>query len=173
MKTDKEASTFDGEPTPSKLWGWLRYRYHTLPFALELDRFLVRWTRFSIITLLWSKLSKNKLLPCLLLETRGRRSGVLRKSVLPYFRVGSDVVVIGSTGGGPKDPLWVENLRNDGNCWIVGRRRRPMAAHIASPEERSSLVESGVWHNSVPYYEKRAASFGRQIPYVVLSPRRG
>src|SRR5919106_1086171 len=50
-------------------------------------------------------------MPVVVLTTRGRRSGKLRKS--PLMRVEHDgmYAAVGSLGGAPKNPVWVYNLR--------------------------------------------------------------
>ena len=49
----------------------------------------------------------------LLLTTRGRKSGKLRRSALIYGRDGDRYVVVGSKGGNPSHPLWYLNLVAD------------------------------------------------------------
>ncbi|WP_164737280.1 nitroreductase/quinone reductase family protein [Georgenia sp. SYP-B2076] len=49
--------------------------------------------------------------PVVIVTHRGRRTGAIRKS--PLIRVVHDdtYVLVGSFGGAPRDPLWVDNLR--------------------------------------------------------------
>ena len=47
----------------------------------------------------------------LMLTTVGAKSKQLRRSCLPFFRDGDDLVVRGTNGGGPTDPGWVHNIR--------------------------------------------------------------
>ena len=50
-------------------------------------------------------------LPIVVVTTRGRRTGKLRKS--PVMRVEHDgsYAIVGSKGGAPEDPNWAHNLR--------------------------------------------------------------
>ena len=48
--------------------------------------------------------------PCLLLTTIGRKSGVQRRTALIYGRDGDDYVIVASKGGHPTHPLWYTNL---------------------------------------------------------------
>lgn len=48
--------------------------------------------------------------PCLLLTTTGRKSGLQRRSALIYGRLGDDYVIVASKGGHPKHPLWYTNI---------------------------------------------------------------
>ena len=62
--------------------------------------------------------------PLLLLTTTGAKSGALRTQVLPYTDWERSYVVVGSNGGGPKDPGWVHNVRADGSAWVRVKGRR-------------------------------------------------
>src|SRR4051795_10676250 len=66
------------------------------PVGKAVDRFLVRWVGLSVVTWGYAKAGGNPYQPTLLLHTIGRRSGVLRTSTLPYYRVGDDLIVCGS-----------------------------------------------------------------------------
>jgi deazaflavin-dependent oxidoreductase (nitroreductase family) len=138
-----------------------------------LDRFLVRHLGVSVITWQYARAAGRRYTPTLLLTTIGRRSGRLRRRALPYRRIGGAYVVIGSNGGGPTDPDWVWNIRDDANAWVhVGRREVPVRAHVAEGPERDELFEriSGEG-DSLARYQERAATFGRTVPLVVLEPR--
>jgi deazaflavin-dependent oxidoreductase (nitroreductase family) len=137
-----------------------------------IDRFLVRWTGFSVITWQYAKAGGNPYQPTLLLTTIGRRTGELRTSALPYYDVEGRRVVIGSNGGGPRDPQWVENIRADGAAWTrVRRRRAPVRAHVAEGAEREELFRAiTARRDSLARYQERASTFGRQVPLVVLEP---
>jgi F420H(2)-dependent quinone reductase len=52
-------------------------------------------------------------IPTLLLTTRGRRSGRLRRTPLIYGRDGDRYLVVASYGGSPHHPDWYLNLRDD------------------------------------------------------------
>jgi deazaflavin-dependent oxidoreductase (nitroreductase family) len=135
-----------------------------------IDRFLVRYTGYSLITLQYAKAAGNPYTPTLLLTTIGRRTGELRECALPYVRVGDDLVVVGSRAGGPVDPQWVHNLRAHPQVWItVDRRRRPALAHVAEGEERAALFDVvSAAKPSLAHYQARADTHGRLIPLVVL-----
>jgi len=137
------------------------------------DRLLVRWTGWSMITWQYTRAAGRPYQPTLLLTSIGRRTGLLRSSALPYYRVGGDLIVCGTRGGGPFDPLWVGNVRADANCWLRVRRRLiPAAAHVATGEERVELFERvAVLHGGLRRYQEQAATYGREIPLVVLTPR--
>src|SRR5688500_1823076 len=49
-------------------------------------------------------------MPTLLLTTRGRRSGKLRRTPLICGRDGDCYLLVASNGGAPEHPLWYRNL---------------------------------------------------------------
>ena len=136
------------------------------------DRFLVRHTGFSVITWQYAKAGGNGYQPTLLLTTIGRRSGALRTRALPYHEVDGAFVVIGSNGGGPRDPDWVHNVRADGAAWVRVRRRDvPVRAHVADGDEHARLyADITARRDSLARYQERATTFGRRVPLVVLAP---
>jgi deazaflavin-dependent oxidoreductase (nitroreductase family) len=143
------------------------------PFGRAFDRWLVRLTGFSVITWQYSKAGGNAYQPTLLLTTIGRKSGKLRSRALPYYP-GEDGswVVIGSNGGGPRDPDWAFNVRANGSAWVCVRRRRmPVRAHVAAGDERRRLFDSiTATRDSLARYQERASTFGREVPLIVLEP---
>src|SRR5258706_15598082 len=52
-------------------------------------------------------------MPTLLLTTRGRRSGIRRRTALIYGEAGDSYLVVASDGGAPKHPAWYLNLVED------------------------------------------------------------
>ena len=136
------------------------------------DRWLVRWTGWSMITWQYTHAAARPYQPSLLLTTIGRRSGLLRSSVLPYYEAGDDLVVCGTRGGGPRDPLWVANIEADAHCWLRVRRRLvPARARVAVGDERADLFDHVAdQHGGLRRYQKQAATYGREIPLVVVTP---
>ncbi|BCB79702.1 nitroreductase family deazaflavin-dependent oxidoreductase [Phytohabitans flavus] len=108
--------------------------------------------------------------PTLLLTTRGRRSGKLRRSALIYDRDGDSYVVVGSNGGKPEQPAWYLNLSADPRVTVqVGTEIFAAQARDATAEERAGMWERMLVVNpGYADYEKRAGKAGRQIPVVVL-----
>ncbi|MEW5655183.1 nitroreductase/quinone reductase family protein, partial [Streptomyces cinereoruber] len=51
--------------------------------------------------------------PTLVLTTRGRTSGALRRTGLIYGEDGGNFVVVGSNGGSDRNPQWYLNLLAD------------------------------------------------------------
>jgi deazaflavin-dependent oxidoreductase (nitroreductase family) len=109
--------------------------------------------------------------PFLLLEHVGAKSGKRRTTPLLYVRDGERYVVVASKGGHPRHPAWLHNLRAHPDTTIqVGRRRIPVRAREARAEERDRLWAKAVaaWRA----YEDYQARTEREIPLVILEPRR-
>jgi deazaflavin-dependent oxidoreductase (nitroreductase family) len=138
-----------------------------------LDRALVRYLGFSVITWQYAKAGGVRYRSTLLLTTIGKRSGKRRSRALPYYEDGDRFVVVGSNGGGPKDPDWVWNVRANGAAWVhVKRREVPVTAHVAEGAEYERLFALITAHgDSLVRYQERASTFGRTVPLVVLDPR--
>ena len=107
--------------------------------------------------------------PTLLLTTRGRKTGKLRRSALIYGRMGDSYTVVASKGGHPKHPLWYLNLKANPEVEIqVGPEVMKAVARDASDDERHLLWEQMVriW----PAYDDYQERTMRRIPLVVLDP---
>lgn len=105
----------------------------------------------------------------LLLVTRGRKSGKLRRSALIYGQSGEHFVVVASRGGAAHHPQWYLNLSEDPEVSIqVGAQTFPARARTTEGTERESLWEmmARIW----PAYDSYQARTDRQIPVVVLTP---
>jgi deazaflavin-dependent oxidoreductase (nitroreductase family) len=103
----------------------------------------------------------------LLLTTRGRRSGKLRRTALYYGVDGDRYVLVASDGGKPADPAWYHNLvANPAVVVQVGREVFGAVARPADPGERPRLWELmvGVFPPYAAYQEKAR----REIPVVVV-----
>ena len=141
----------------------------TSPRGLTFDKYLVRYCGHSLLNRVFAWQSDIQARPALLLRTQGRKTGVWREVVLPYFPHGEELVVVGSKGGLPEDPQWVGNLRAHPQAEIfVDRRLRLVTARLAEGEEYTLLWEriTGV----VPTYAEyqRSCQGVRQIPLVIL-----
>ena len=108
--------------------------------------------------------------PLLLLHHTGARSGADRVTPVGYLRDGDRYVVYASNGGAPRDPAWVHNLEAQPDTRIeVGSETIPVAAEVASGEERKRLFAAGA--QRFPQLAEYAGNAGRAIPVIVLSAR--
>ena len=108
--------------------------------------------------------------PTLLLTTRGKKSGMARRTALIYGRDGDDYVVMASYGGAPSHPDWYLNLEADPEVVIqVGEDIMPARAYTAGPQDRERLWKTmaAIW----PDYDEYATKTTREIPLVAISAR--
>ena len=107
--------------------------------------------------------------PCIILTSKGARSGKLRKTPLIQITDGSSYVVIGSMGGAPDHPQWVHNLRVNPLVELQdGATRRDYTAREVSGDEKTTwwTLATGVW----PDYDTYQSSTDRVITLFVLDP---
>ncbi len=105
--------------------------------------------------------------PTLLITTRGRKSGKLRRTALIYGRDGDRYIIVASRGGDPKHPSWYLNLHDDPGVELqVFDERFRATASTASPEEKARLwpTMTAVW----PPYDEYQEKTDRDIPVVIL-----
>ena len=106
----------------------------------------------------------------MILWTRGRRTGTVRKSPLMRVRHGDQYAVVASMGGAPDHPVWYLNLVADPLVSLQdGPDLRDYTARVADPEEKAAWWPrcTEVW----PAYDDYQASTDREIPVVILDPR--
>lgn len=106
-------------------------------------------------------------LPTLLLTTRGRRSGTLRRTALIYGRDDDRYLVVASNGGSVSHPSWYLNLAADPDVRVqVLANRFSARASTATAEEKPRL-----WRQMAqifPRYDRYQEHAVREIPVVIL-----
>lgn len=121
----------------------------------------------------------------LLLTTRGRRSGVLRRTALAYVRdgaAGTDgadgaagtgaYVLTASNAGAGRHPAWYLNLTADPAVTLqVGAETFAAVARPAGPAEAERLwpVVVAAMPSYAAYRDAAAAAGGREIPLVLVT----
>lgn len=107
--------------------------------------------------------------PTLLLTTKGRKSGELRRTALIYGEHGSSYLLVASQGGAPSHPAWYLNLQANPEVQVqVGAKKFTARARTATEQEKPELWATmvGIW----PAYEEYQTRTERPIPVVVLDP---
>ena len=103
----------------------------------------------------------------LLLTTRGRRTGTLRRTALYYGRDGDRYVLVATPAAGGGDPAWYLNLLA-GPAVVLQVRTETFAAvarpAIAAERPRLWKLMLGVF----PKYARYAREAGRDLPVVVV-----
>jgi deazaflavin-dependent oxidoreductase (nitroreductase family) len=106
--------------------------------------------------------------PLLLLTTVGKKTGQPRTTPLIYLADGEDLVVVGSKGGLPGNPLWFGNLLADPHVEVqVGGKKEQRVARVADAGERARL-----WPLLCALYADFAtyqAWTEREIPVIILA----
>jgi deazaflavin-dependent oxidoreductase (nitroreductase family) len=103
----------------------------------------------------------------LVLTTRGRRSGRLRRNALIYGTDGDAFVVVASYGGAPANPAWYANLAADPDVTVqVGADVFRAVARTAAAQEKERLWPDmvSIWPDFDNYRQKT----DRDIPVVLL-----
>ncbi len=108
--------------------------------------------------------------PCIILTTKGRKTGKVRKTPLMRVTDGERYAVIASMGGAPQNPVWYFNLEANPTEVSLqdGEVVRDYTAHTATGDEKAEW-----WGRAVsvwPDYDKYQAGTDREIPLVVLEP---
>jgi deazaflavin-dependent oxidoreductase (nitroreductase family) len=107
--------------------------------------------------------------PCIILWTRGRRSGTVRKTPLMRVTDGERYAVVASLGGSPKHPVWYLNLTADPKVSLQdGAEVRDYVARVVDGDERAEW-----WARAIeiwPDYDGYQGRTDRVIPVVVLEP---
>lgn len=106
---------------------------------------------------------------CIVLWTRGRKSGKVRKSPLMRVTDGVRYAAVGSMGGAPEHPSWYGNLLADPQVTVQdGPLVRDFVARVVTGEEKQEWWKraTAVW----PAYDEYQAKTAREIPVVVLEP---
>lgn len=150
----------------SRAYAWLSGtrlgRFVSAKVVWKLDPHVLRLTR--------GRLGMGLVLPTALLETRGARSGAVRRNAVIYFHDGDRVTIIASKAGVARHPAWFHNLRAHPDVTFAGMPMR--ATNVTDEEERRRLwtLADQVF---APYaaYRRDAAKANRTIPIVQLSPR--
>ena len=140
----------------------------------RVGRFLSRHVFWKLDPLLLratgGRLSMALVVRTAVLETRGAKTGAVRRNAVIYFHDGDRVTIVASHAGYPSHPSWYHNLRANPDVTFGGL---PFHATVVSDEparERLWLLADRVFP---PYakYRRDAAKAGRTIPIVQLTPR--
>ncbi len=131
-------------------------------FVWKVDPYLLRATR--------GRVGLGLVLPTALLETRGAKSGVLRRNAVIYFHDEGRVTIVASKAGADRHPAWFHNLRAHPDVRLGGI---PMRAAVVSDEVERHRLWALADRVFAPYasYREDAAKANRTIPIVQLTPR--
>jgi deazaflavin-dependent oxidoreductase (nitroreductase family) len=131
-------------------------------FVWRADPYLMRATG--------GRLGLGLVMPTALLETRGVKSGALRRNVVIYFHDSDRVTIVASKLGHPTHPAWFHNLQAHPDVTFGGV---PMRATVVGDEAECKRLWILADRVFAPYaaYRREAAKANRTIPIVQLVPR--
>lgn len=111
------------------------------------------------------RLAKNMIL----LYTKGRKTGRLRRTPIVHLPDEDDLIVIASKGGAPTHPEWFLNLRDDPQVWVRHKAQVFEAgAEILQGKEYEEMWRRVTdWAPGFQTYQDRTK---RTIPLVRLTP---
>jgi len=156
---------------PNRRRGWFSRAYAAFSNT-RLGRFLsihVVWKLDPpLMRATGGRLGFDLVIPTALLETRGARSGAVRRNVVIYFHDGERVTIVASKLGLPSHPAWFHNLRADPDVVFGGIPMRATVVDDDAERERLWALADQVF---APYaaYRREAAKVNRTIPIVQLT----
>lgn len=140
---------------------WLSKKSVWSSIVWKIDPYLLRLTR--------GRLGTGLLLPTALLQTRGARTGQVRRNAVIYFHDGERVTIFASQAGLPRNPSWFHNARANPDVLFGGQ---PFRAEIVEDE----AAQARLWEladrvfPAFASYRESAAEAGRTIPVLQLIP---
>lgn len=139
-------------------------RWFAMNVSARVDPALLRASR--------GRVSTFAMAPVVNLTVLGRRSGEPRHSALLYFTQGEDVVLVASSFGREKHPAWYHNVKAHPAVTLTAKGiEARYVAREAEGDERDRLFALATQlYPGYAGYVDRAASAGRTIPVMVLSP---
>ena len=111
-------------------------------------------------------------LPVIIVTHTGNKTSAIRKTPLMRVKDGANYVLIGSTGGAPKNPVWVYNLRTNPAVEI---RDHTAVQAMRVREVRDEAERARLWDLAVaayPAYAEYQTRTTRRIPVFVAEPIR-
>jgi deazaflavin-dependent oxidoreductase (nitroreductase family) len=109
-------------------------------------------------------------LPVIIVTHVGNKTGAIRKTPLMRVKDGTNYVLVGSTGGAPKNPVWVYNLRANPLVELrdLAVVRKMRVREVSDATERERLWKAAV--AAYPPYSEYQTRTTRVIPIFVAEP---
>jgi deazaflavin-dependent oxidoreductase (nitroreductase family) len=146
--------TLEGEYEPST-WQWVRDQVETYERTGGKEANTLR----------------DSGLPIIIVTTRGRKTGKLRKTALMKVEHEGEYALVASMGGAPKHPVWYFNLKDDPTAVMIQDGPEPWDATVREldGDERAEWWERAV--AAFPPYAEYQTKTDRVIPVFVASRR--
>lgn len=109
-------------------------------------------------------------LPCIIITHTGNKTGAIRKIPVMRVKVGDAYALVGSYGGRPRNPVWVDNLRANPDVEIRDRTEvfRMRVREVEDEAERARLWQAAA--EAYPPYDEYQAKTDRKIPVFLAEP---
>lgn len=146
--------SIDGDYVPST-WEWVRNQVETYERTGGREANTLRDTG----------------LPIIILTTRGRKSGSVRKSPLMRVEHDGEYAIVASMGGAPKHPVWYLNLKADASNVTFQDGPEPFAVDV---RELDGAERALWWDRAVaafPPYAEYQDKTDRVIPVLFVRRR--
>jgi len=158
---------------PNRQRSWLTRAYAAFA-TMRLPKFISRHILWKLDPILLratgGRLSGTLAIRTAVLETRGAKSGVVRRSAVIYFHDEDRVTIVASNAGSAKHPAWYHNLRAHPDVTL---NDIPMRATVVTDEGTRqrlwTLADRVFW--PFAQYRQDAAKVNRTISIVQLTPR--
>jgi len=150
----------------ARLWARLALtrpaRFLSRHVGWRLDPLLLRATRGRVATTI--------LFPAAVLETRGAKTGAVRRHAVIYFHDGDAVTIVASQAGAATHPAWFHNLRAHPEVMLGDV---PMTASVVDDDAELARLWrlAGQVFPGFTRYRAEAARHGRTIPIIQLRAR--
>lgn len=109
--------------------------------------------------------------PVIVVTTRGRKSGKVRKFALMRVEHEGEYALVASLGGAPKNPLWYYNIKEAPDEVLLqdGPEPFPVEVREVSGDEKAVWWERAV--AAFPNYAEYQAKTDREIPVLIARRR--
>lgn len=137
-------------------------RFISRRIGWKLDPYLLRATG--------GRLGMAVVIRTAVLETRGAKSGAVRRNAVIYFHDGDLVVIVAAHAGAANHPGWYHNLRANADVIFGGQ---PMRATVVTDEATLQRLWPRADRVFPPFatFRREAARANRTLPIVQLTPR--
>lgn len=146
----------------SRFATWLATKAIWSAIVWRIDPILMRLTR--------GRFGTGLMLPTALLQTRGARTGLVRRNSVIYFHDGDRVTIFASKAGRPGNPSWFYNVLANPDVELGGQ---PFQAKLVEDEAECARLW-GLADRVFPgfaTYRRNASRAGRTVPVVQLIPQ--
>lgn len=143
----------------SRFATWLSKQAIWSAIVWKIDPVLLRITK--------GRLGTGLLLPTALLQTRGARTGQVRRNAVIYFHDGERVTIVASQAGRPGNPAWFYNARANPDVLLGGQPYRAQIVEDEAARARLWELADRVFP-AFASYRQSAAQAARTIPILQL-----